>query len=517
RTGLRVALPILVEGAVQGAVAWESAELGREHAAGFMQRLRWGVSWLEVLFLRDELRTVAGAHLGRVIDWLGTVLDSRDYRGATLALTTAMATVLDCDRVCFGRVRRGGVRLAAVSHSASFGARTTLARAVEAAMDEACDQGQAVLWPEAAGAPFQVRRSHEALGRETGGRAILSVPLTSGLGEDLPSGCLTLERSGKAGFTEEEVEAVELASGLLGPVLELARLDELWIGAKAWQAVKRQARRLRDPGRVLQRLTLVGSLSLTLFFACYKTSYRVAAPVLIEPAMRRAVAAPFTGFVGMAEARAGDLVNEGDILCALETRELILEKQRLEGEKEEVRRKHAAALATRNASEARILEARARQVDADLDLVRENLVRAVLRAPFDGLVVLGDLSQEIGAPVEQGLILFEVAPLGGWRVVLQADERDVTELEVGQSGTLVLSSAPGMKLPLVLDVITPVSSAGEGVNSFRVEATLTSEPDWLRPGMEGLAKVDIEERLLIWTWTHRAFDWLRIKLWGWMP
>jgi hypothetical protein len=35
--------------------------------------------------------------------------------------------------------------------------------------------------------------------------------------------------------------------------------------------------------------------------------------------------------------------------------------------------------------------------------------------------------------------------------------------------------------------------------------------------MEGLAKVDIEERLLIWTWTHRAFDWLRIKLWGWMP
>jgi hypothetical protein len=43
--------------------------------------------------------------------------------------------------------------------------------------------------------------------------------------------------------------------------------------------------------------------------------------------------------------------------------------------------------------------------------VEEHLERAQLRAPFESLIVSGDLSQSIGAPVERGKVLFEVAPL----------------------------------------------------------------------------------------------------------
>jgi hypothetical protein len=42
-------------------------------------------------------------------------------------------------------------------------------------------------------------------------------------------------------------------------------------------------------------------------------------------------------------------------------------------------------------------------------------------------------------------------------------------------------------------------------------------PAHLQPGMEGVAKVDIDRRRLIWIWTHEIVDWLRLKLWAWLP
>jgi hypothetical protein len=39
----------------------------------------------------------------------------------------------------------------------------------------------------------------------------------------------------------------------------------------------------------------------------------------------------------------------------------------------------------------------------------------------------------------------------------------------------------------------------------------------LRPGMEGIAKVETGPQRLIWAWTHGAIDWLRLVIWKWMP
>ncbi len=129
----------------------------------------------------------------------------------------------------------------------------------------------------------------------------------------------------------------------------------------------------------------------------------------------------------------------------------------------------------------------------------------------------GDLSQSLGAPVERGQVLFEVAPLESYRVIVEVDERDIADIAVGQRGELVLPSMPGDTFPLVVDKITPVSTAKEGRNYFRVEAHLENTSERLRPGMEGVGKITIDRRKLIWIWTHELIDWLRLKLWAWIP
>ena len=102
-------------------------------------------------------------------------------------------------------------------------------------------------------------------------------------------------------------------------------------------------------------------------------------------------------------------------------------------------------------------------------------------------------------------------------MILQVDERDISRLALGQRGELVLSGLPGQALPIVVHQITPVSTAQDGRNFFRVEAQLEGSAPRLRPGMEGVGKVSVGEERLIWVWTHGFTDWLRLAVWNWMP
>lgn len=63
--------------------------------------------------------------------------------------------------------------------------------------------------------------------------------------------------------------------------------------------------------------------------------------------------------------------------------------------------------------------------------------------------------------------------------------------------------------------IVPISTQRDGRNYFEVEAALDDDAPLVRPGMGGVAKVDIDERKLIWVWTHAMTDWLRLTLWTW--
>jgi hypothetical protein len=119
--------------------------------------------------------------------------------------------------------------------------------------------------------------------------------------------------------------------------------------------------------------------------------------------------------------------------------------------------------------------------------------------------------------VERGQVLFTVAPLGTYRVISEVDERDIDEIRAGQHSELVLPAMPGQSFPFVVETVTPVSRAEEGRNFFRVEGKLAAPAPELRPGMEGIGKIHVDRRRLIWVWTHDMIAWFRFQLWRWWP
>ncbi len=141
----------------------------------------------------------------------------------------------------------------------------------------------------------------------------------------------------------------------------------------------------------------------------------------------------------------------------------------------------------------------------------------MLRAPFSGLVVKGDLSQSLGAPVKAGDILFEISPTQDYRVVLEVDDRDIGLVIPGQKGQLKLSSLPDQSIPFTVERLMPVSLAENGRNYFRVEAAMQYHSDLMRPGMEGISKIETGQEKLLHIWTRRLVEWLQLFIWNYLP
>ena len=167
-------------------------------------------------------------------------------------------------------------------------------------------------------------------------------------------------------------------------------------------------------------------------------------------------------------------------------------------------------------AEVAILGAKLEQARAQLALVQARLQRTQVVAPFDGIVITGDLTQSLGAPVKKGEALMTLAPEHDFRVILEVDERDIADVQLGKAGSLALSALPGDTFPIEVKRITPVATTGQGRNFFEVEAQMKANPDQLRPGLLGVGKVDAGSRSLLWIWTHRVSDWLRLTAWSWL-
>ena len=510
-----ISYPVEVAGVLHGAVALDLPPSSDAALQRALRLLHWASVWLvdriRQQAIKEQEQSLARHSL--TLELLATAMQERGLSQAALALANDVAGRLRCDRVSVGFERSGNVKIEAISNTAVFDEKMTLVRLIRDAMEEALDLGATMVWPARAETEHGAI-AHTELAAELKDIAVCSVLL---LEDGLPIGVMTLERGRGEMFDDATIDLCEAAATLLGPVLALKRENDRGTLVRLRETVLRKARLVvgpRHPGAKLAALAVVGLIA---FLSLATGTYRVAAKTVVEGAVQRAEVAPFDGHIAQAFVRAGDVVQAGQVLCRLDDRELKLEYARLASEREQEERRSRQVLAGQDRGEMMVAAAEVAQTDAKLALITDKLGHATLTAPFDGVVVSGDLNQYLGTPVEQGKLLFQIAPLNAYRVILQVDERDISNLSLGQTGQLTLSGLPGETLDFSVQQITPVANQQEGRNFFRVEARLLSAPERVRPGMEGIGKIAVGERRLIWIWTHSLVDWFRFWIWKELP
>lgn len=511
-----LAFPFVMDEELRGVVAMELSSRGEKELREVMRELQWGSSWLEVLLRRKNSRNklTDKNRLGTVLGLIASALENESFKGASYAVVTEMAVQLGCERVSLGFVKRSNVRVNALSHSSRFNKKSNLIKDIGSAMNEALDQGTTIVFPALSEATPLVNRVHESLCAEHGDGAVCTVPMVS---KGKIFGALTFEKSKGQILTSGDIDLFEAVAQMVGPILLAKRREDRSIFVKNILSVGKIFTVLFGARHWGWKLGVVTLASLIYFFSTAMQLYRVSADTRIEGAVQRVIVSPMDGYVVETPIRPGDIVKKGDLLFKLDDKDLLVERFKWNSQIDQLQRQYRDALAKSDRSEINILRAQLGQARAKLELTDKHLARTKVWSPFDGVIVSGDLSQSLGAPVSRGDVLFQLTPLRNYRVILEVDEKDIAEIQEGQTGELVLTGAVEETVPFAIRKITPVSETLDGGNFFRVEAQLTEPRDYLQPGMEGVGKIDIEERKLIWVLTHEMINWWRLTIWTWWP
>lgn len=515
---VHVAYPLEVSQRMLGAIVLEATDRTEVEVASLLRQIHWGIAWLHDGFHRRELVTYQAKteRIGSAMEVLATALRKSKLQQTLFDVANQIGQHLRCSRVAIGLAQDDVLRVHALSNAAWFEKNASIMKLYVLAMDEAYDRMAPFTYesPVDSEAPVTARSAHARLATESGAQVIFSAPLRLGA-EGL--GVITLERDSREPFVQTELDLIDSIVSLLPAVIDQKRRAERGFIALLRDDMRTLMTRLFGPKHFIWKF---GASLIVIFVAMMifvEIDYRVSAKTVIEGEVQRSTVAPFEGFLAAAHVRAGDVVRQGQVLATLDERDLRLEQHKWSSERAERVSQLREAMAKRSLADIQILQAQVRQSEAQLALVTERIARARITAPFDGVVISGDLSQLIGSPIEQGKKLFEIAPLHAYRVILQVDEKEIRHVHVGQTGKLMISGIANDPIPFSVSKVTPIATAQEGHNYFRVEAQLKQAPPQLRPGMEGVGKVSAGEHRLWWVLTHTFTDWLRITLWNWLP
>ncbi len=445
-----------------------------------------------------------------VLQLIAEFFDPDDLHTSLRALAGELQNRFRCERVAIGLYNDGDeLSVEAISQQADFDARSVELRLLTDAMVEACDQDTIIHYPGKR-RRLRIVDAHRTLAAGGEHAEICTLPLCH---QGRRIGALLLQRTSRQPWSPLTLKLFREITALLAPMIMLRQQSERSVTALVGAGLRGAVEMVLRPRHLLAKSITVLLLGLLLTAHYVPVTHRITAEGELVPTERRVVTAPIMGYVEAVNIRPGERVTAGDVLLQLDTRDLTLERTKWENEIRSTETEFRSAMASYDRKAMAMAQARQRQARAQLDLVNQQISRASVTAPADGIVVAGDLTQALGAPVERGEELLEIAPGEGYEIHLYVDEKDIPYIAVGQSGTFTLAARPSDGLPFRVEAIRPMAQAREGRNVFQIETALSEETGELRPGQTGAGKVAVGEASLLWVWTHQFWDWLRLKAW----
>jgi biotin carboxyl carrier protein len=448
--------------------------------------------------------------LQKAMETLSAINRQNRFTSTAMALCNEVASQWRCERVSIGFLKGRYVQLRAMSHTEDFSRKMKIVQDIESAMEECLDQDCEVLYPASPEATHISRAAGE-LSKRHGPLAVLSLPLRQ---DGEVRAVLTLERPSGESFGLEEVEAIRLTCELCTPRLLNLYEHDRWVGARVVAKTRSALAVLVGPKHTWTKILAILILGVILLIIFGKGQFRAEAPFVLEATYQQVVCASFDGYIKSVNVEVGDTVEGGQTtLAELDTAELRLQLAAAKAERAGYLKQVAAAMRDAEIAQAQIAQADADKTEAQIELLNYLIDQGKIISPISGTVVKGDLKRQIGAPVKKGDVLFEVTPLESLRAELLVPEDQIFDIAVDQAGYLATVSYPGERIKFVVERVNPMAEVVNDRNVFKVRVRLLERRSWMRPGMEGVAKISIGERPYIWIWTRRVVNWLRMKLW----
>lgn len=469
----------------------------------------------------------ASASLDLAARLIAAINAAPSYKGSNIQFVNDLGRQIKAERISLGWISGGTqprgklyCKVIAMSDTENVDRRMNAVQKIEAAMDEAMDQGQPVVFPpppaQGEEADFllaqAVVHAHKDLASRDANLKIASLPMRV---NDRIVGVVTIETTSKDPISIPTIELVQATLDLVSPVLEIRRSDDLPLHKRTLAEMLKFAAVLVGPKHTAWKAAGL-ALSLALILAAViPLPYRVGAEMELQPREPRTISAPYEGTIASigAKTKPGEKVEAGDVLLEMDTHEVKMSRLETLNQIKEARKKADESYKRGEISEAQQASAQAEQAEAKLKYFDYRIGQAQIKAPISGTIIAGDLRDKVFATVQLGQQLLQVADVPNLLVLVKVDDRDISLIKVDMKGQITTKSDPSREFNFVVERIVPLSEAKEGKNTFEVRCRLDEASPALRPGMQGIAKFDIDKRSLLRIGSRRIVDQLRMWLW----
>lgn len=444
-----------------------------------------------------------------VLEFLNLIKDEKKFVLACMKLVNELALKFDSSRVSIGWKTNEYINVIAISHLEKFDKKSEIVKKLQNVFEECADQEKTVSFPS--DNVNLVTKAHEDYSRINQLKNIISIPIKI---EDEVVGVVSVEKIDEA-IDSKETLLLELSLGQLSVWLHDLQQKDRWFGKKLFDGTKKTlANFVGSDNTLLKFFSILISL-LILYSIFFKWEYKIEVTATLDTDNVAYIQAPYDSYIKNVNYYPGDDVKKDVTLIELDEEELLLKQLEMEADVIRYTREAEKARALNELADMNIAIAKVVQAQASLKKVEYFLNQSKIKSPFDGVIIEGDKKELISAPVSKGDILLKIANSTDIFIRFKLSEKYIDEIKLDDEGELKLLSRPELYFPIKVTNIVPTAQVdGKNGNVFMLKAkTLSSIESWWRPGMSGVAKINVGERRVIWIITHKTIDFIRMYFW----
>ncbi len=239
---------------------------------------------------------------------------------------------------------------------------------------------------------------------------------------------------------------------------------------------------------------------------------------VIEPITIIEVKSKASGAITKMNVETGTHVNQGDVIVQIDTRDVQNKYNQAQAQLDAAQAKLTVADSDKKRNEAmykaRIITPQEYEqvainfanansgvinARANLDLARQALEDATVKAPAEGVVIdklvsEGTVIASATGSVSGGTTLIHMADLGVVRIRALFNETDIGNVRAGEPANVTVDAYPDRRFTGVVEKIEPQAVVSQNVTMFPVLVNLQNGEGLLKPGMNGEVSVLIDER-----------------------